>query len=116
TQTLDIYKDKDKSYYAKSSVVAGGFYKVAGEIGDSIGKSVDDFRNKKLFDFGFNDPTKLEINGTAYQKAGDKWTVGGVQFEAGSIQSVIDKLRDLAATKFSDKFAGTTTLTVPVTS
>ena len=58
TQTLDIYKAKDaakdKSYYAKSSVVAG-VYKVAGDLGDSLGKSVEDFRNKKLFDFGFNE-------------------------------------------------------------
>jgi hypothetical protein len=116
TQTLEIYKDKDKNYYAKSSVVPGGFYKVAGEIGDSIAKTADDFRNKKLFDFAFNDPTKLEINGTAYEKSGDKWTVGGVQYEAGTIQSVIDKLRDLSATKFAGKMAGSQVLTVAVTS
>src|SRR6202041_396769 len=77
TQTVEIHKSKDakddkaSSYYAKSSAVAG-IYKVAGALGDSLGKSPDDYRNKKLFDFGFNDPSKLEINGTAYQKAGDK--------------------------------------------
>lgn len=116
-QTVEIHKSKDKDggYYAKSSVVAG-IYKVAGEIGDSLGKSVDDYRNKKVFDFGFNDPSKIEINGTAYQKAGDKWTAGSTQYDAGTIQSVIDKLRDLAATKFSEKMAGTQTLTIGITS
>jgi hypothetical protein len=120
TQTLEIHKGKgkdakDAGYYAKSSVVAG-FYKVAGDLGDSLGKSVDDYRNKKLFDFGFNDPTKLEINGTAYQKSADKWTSGSTQYEAGTVQSVIDKLRDLSASKFSEKMSGAQTLTVAVTS
>jgi len=121
TQTVEIHKGKSKDpkaaavYYAKSSVVAG-IYKVAGDVGDSLGKSADDYRNKKLFDFGFNDPSKIEINGTAYQKSADKWTSGSTQYEAGTIQTVIDKLRDLSAAKFSEKMAGTQALTVAVTS
>jgi hypothetical protein len=115
TQTLEVHKGKDNSYYAKSSAVAG-IYKVAGDIGDSIGKGADDYRNKKVFDFGFNDPTKLEINGVAYQKSGDKWSAGSAQYDAGSLQSVIDKLRDLSATKFSDKMGGTQSFTLAVTS
>jgi hypothetical protein len=117
TQTVEIHKSKDKDggYYAKSSAVAG-IYKVAGDLGDSLGKSPDDYRNKKLFDFGFNDPSKLEINGTAYQKAGDKWTSGSTSYDSGSVQAVIDKLRDLSASKFSEKMTGTQTLTVAITS
>jgi hypothetical protein len=118
TQTVEIHKSnskdaKDSGYYAKSSAVAG-IYKVAGDIGDSLGKSDDDYRNKKLFDFGFNDVSKLELNGTAYQKSGDKWTSGSTAYDAGTVQTVIDKLRDLSASKFSDKMAGTQTLTVGV--
>jgi hypothetical protein len=115
TQTVEIHKGKDGSYYAKSSAVPG-IYKVAGDIGDALGKTADDYRNKKLFDFGFNDPTKLDLNGTAYQKSGDKWTSGATSYEAGSLQNVIDKLRDLSAAKFIDKMAGTQTMTVGVTS
>jgi hypothetical protein len=119
TQTLDIFKSKDaakdKSYYAKSSVVAG-FYKVAGDLGDSLGKSVEDYRNKKLFDFGFNEVTKLDLNGISYQKAADKWTSGSTQYDSGTLQTVIDKLRDLSASKFQDKMSGAQMLTVGVTS
>jgi hypothetical protein len=123
TQTVEIHKSNSKDakdsnaggYFAKSSAVAG-IYKVAGDVGDSLGKSVDDYRNKKLFDFGFNDPTKLEINGTAYQKAGDKWTSGSTAYDSGTIQAVIDKLRDLSASKFSDKMAGTQALNAAITS
>lgn len=117
TQTLEIHKSKDKDggYYGKSSIVAG-VYKIAGEIGDSMGKTVDGYRNKKLFDFGFTDPTKLEIGATSYQKSGDKWMSGSTPYDAGSIQAVIDKLRDLSAMKFSEKMGGAQTLTVAVTS
>ncbi len=114
TQTLEVHKGKNNSYYAKSSAVAG-IYKVAGEIGDSIGKGADDFRNKKLFDFGFNDPSQLDIDGVSYKKQGDKWSSGSTQYDAGTLQTVIDKLRDLSATKFSDKMAGTQALTLGVT-
>ena len=117
TQTIEIHKSKDKDggYYAKSTAVAG-LYKVAGEIGDAMGKGVDDYRNKKVFDFGFNEVSKVEINGTAYEKAGDKWKSGGADYEAGGVQTAIDKLRDLAASKFADKMAGTQTLALAVTS
>jgi hypothetical protein len=120
TQTVEIHKANNKDpkaaavYYAKSTAVAG-IYKVAGDIGDSLGKSGDDYRNKKLFDFGFNDPSKIEIDGTAYQKSADKWTSGSTQYEAGTLQAVIDKLRDLSASKFSEKMSGAQTLTVAVT-
>lgn len=114
TQTLEVHKGKDNSYYAKSSAVPG-IYKMSGDLGDSFSKTVDDYRNKKLFDFGFNEVSKLELNGTTYQKSGDKWTVGSQQYDAGTLQTVIDKLRDLSATKFADKFAGTTAFTIGVT-
>ena len=59
-QQLEVRKDKDKNYYAKSSVV-DGMYKVASDLGDGLDKKLDDFRNKKLFDFGWSDPTKVEV-------------------------------------------------------
>ena len=117
TQTIEVRKNKD-NYYAKSSAVPGIFKLAGSDLGDAFSKGVDDYRNKKLFDFGFNDPSKLEINGMAYQKSGDKWVSGSNQnqYDAASLQAVIDKLRDLSATKFSDKMAGTQALTIAVTS
>ncbi len=116
TQTVEIHQAKDKTYYAKSSAVEGT-YKLAGDLGDGLkDKDVDSFRNKKLFDFGFADPTKIEINGVSYQKSGDKWNGPSGQYDSGSIQSVIDKLRDLSAAKFSDKMTGAQVLALNVTS
>lgn len=119
TQTLDIRKNKD-DYYAKSSAV-DGVYKVSNDLGTGVDKTVDDFRNKKLFDFGFSEPNKIEIqNGTnapvVYTKSGDKWMSNGKQIDSTSLQSFIDKLRDLAATKFVDTGFTTPTFQVTVTS
>jgi hypothetical protein len=115
TQTLEVRKNKD-DYYAKSSVVEG-VHKVPKDLGDGLDKSIDDFRNKKLFDFGFNDPNKIEYkdagkSGT-YEKSGDKWTSGGKPMDSTSVQAFIDKLRDLAASKFVD--TGFTTPVIELT-
>jgi hypothetical protein len=105
TQTIEVRRDKDKNVFAKSSAVEG-LYKVNGDLADALEKSVDDFRNKKLFDFGFSDPSKVEVQGKGYTKAGDKWTANGKNMDNLSVQNLIDKLRDLAATKFAEKGGG----------
>ena len=114
-QSLEVRKDKDKNYYAKSSAVAGVF-KIANDLGQGLDKSLDDFRNKKLFDFGFNDPGKLQIGTATYQKSGDKWMSGPQQMDSGSVQNAIDKLRDLSAASFGDKAAGPTIIDLTVSS
>jgi len=114
-QTLEIRKDKDKNVYAKSSVVEG-IYKVNADLADAVDKSLDDFRNKKLFDFGFSDPSKVEVNTAVYAKSGDKWMSGSKAMDNTTVQSLIDKLRDLSATKFVDAGAGDPVFTATVTS
>jgi hypothetical protein len=111
-----VRKDKDKNYYAKSSVVEG-IYKISSDAGDALDKGLDDFRNKKLFDFGFSDPTKIEFKrAPPYTKSGDKWMSGAKTMDNASVQSLIDKLRDLTATKFADKSAGDPVFEATVTS
>ncbi len=115
TQTLEVRKDKDKNYYARGSAVEG-VYKIATDVGDGLDKGLDDFRNKKVFDFGFSDPNKLEVNGALYTKTGDKWMSGSKTMDNTSVQNLIDKLRDLSATKFSENAAGEPVFNVTVTS
>jgi uncharacterized protein DUF4340 len=102
TQSLDVRKVKD-DYYAKSSVVAGVF-KVSSDLGKEVEKSLEDFRNKKIFDFGFSDPTRLEVQQGASTKtlvrSGTDWKLNGQNQDTGSVQAWIDKLRDLSAAKF----------------
>ena len=104
TQQLDVRKSKD-DYYAKSSAV-DGVHKVTADLATGLDKGLDDFRNKKLFDFGFTDPNKIEMhdNGKTYsfQKTGEDWFSNGKKLDGTSVQSFLDKLRDLSASKFID--------------
>lgn len=106
TQTLEVRKDKDKNVYVKSSSIEGIYKVSANDLADGVDKGVDDFRNKKVLDFGFSDPSKVVVKGAEYDKTGDKWTSGSKTMDNGTVQALIDKLRDLSATKFSEKAGG----------
>ena len=115
TQQLEVHRDKDKNYWARSSVVEG-VYKLPSDVGDGVDKDLESFRNKKLFDFGWNDPTKVQVGQAVYQKSGEKWMSGSKQMDSSSVQSLIDKLRDLSAAKFAENAAGGLLLEATVTS
>jgi hypothetical protein len=118
TQTIEIRKSKD-DYYAKSSAVAG-VYKIPGETGTGVDKGLDDFRQKKLFDFGFTEPSKVEMHDSgktySFTKSGDDWNANGKKMDGISMQSFLDKVRDLSAAKFVDSGTlGTPTIDIAVT-
>ncbi len=119
SQTLQVKKDKGGTYYAKSSV-ADGVYKVSSDLGTGLDKSLDDFRNKKLFDFGFNEPTKVQIQDGAksydFTRAGENWMSAGKKMDNVSVQALLDKLRDLQAEKFAENGYGTVAMDITVVS
>ncbi|MBM3737146.1 MAG: DUF4340 domain-containing protein [Acidobacteria bacterium] len=104
-QVLEVRKGKDNTYYAKGTA-AEGIHKAAADLGDGLNKSVDDYRQKKLFDFGWSEPGKVEVHDgpktVSLAKTGDKWMAGGKDMDSTSVQALIDKLRDIAAVKFLD--------------
>jgi len=119
TQELQIRKTKDE-YYARSSAVPGT-YKVPSDIGQGFDKNVDDFRNKKLFDFGYDEPAKVEVHDGAkayfLTKGGqDWWSADSKKMDSASVQSLIDKIRELSASKFLDSGFTTPAIKVTVTS
>ena len=115
TQSLEIRRDSKQDYFAKSSVV-DGVYKVPADLGDALNKTLADFRNHKVFDFGFSDPSQLSVKGVTYTKSGDKWMQGSKTMDNISVQSLIDKIRDLTAIGFPDKAEGDPVFDVSVTS
>ena len=119
TEELQVRKNKE-DYYAKSSAVEG-VYKVGNDLGTALDKTVDDFRNKKLFDFGFTDPEKIELHdGTkAYflTKGGSDWfSADGKKVDALGAEGFVEKVRDLAASKFVDTGFSAATIDVTATS
>lgn len=118
THEIEI-RQKGEDYFAKGPAIAGP-QKVAKELGEGFDKGIEDFRNKKLFEFGFNDPSKVEVKGTdgqwkAYQKKDTKWFQGSQEMDAVSVQSVIDRLREMTATGFADSGFTTPVLELRVT-
>lgn len=104
TQQLQIRKAKDV-YYAKSNLVDGA-YKVDSSLADAVNKKVEDFRNKKLFDFGYSEPYKLEIHSGSKAfslvRGGQDWWDNGKKMDEDGVRSFIATLRDLSAEKFVD--------------
>lgn len=121
TQQLQVRKSKD-TYYAKSTAVDGA-YKVDSGLGKALEKNIDDFRDKKLFDFGYTDPNKIELhNGDkgyflARGTGGfDDWWSNGKKIDGANVESVISDLRDLTATGFPASGFANPTINVTVIS
>lgn len=104
TQELQVRKSKD-DYYAKSSAVEG-VYKVSSTVGTSTDKSLEDFRNKKLFDFGFVDPDKIEMHDGAKSyfltRISSDWWSNGTKMDESTVSTLVGAIRDLSAAKFPD--------------
>jgi hypothetical protein len=102
TQTIEVRENKN-DYFAKSSAVDGPV-KVDSTLGTALDKNLDDFRNKKLFDFNFDEPTKLELHSGSqswiFTRSGQDWSSDGKKVDASSVGSLVSKLRDLTAVKF----------------
>jgi hypothetical protein len=118
TQSLEVRKNKN-DYFVKSGAV-DGVYKVANDLGTGLDKALDDFRNKKLFDFGFDDVTAVEMHDGSklysLVKGGQDWWSNGKKMDGASVQAFIDKFRDLAAAKFPDSGFTTPAIDMKVTS
>ena len=119
TQELELRKAKE-DYYAKTSVLPG-VYKVPAAVASGLDKSLDDFRNKKVFDFGFQDPNRVEIHEGAKSyflthSGSDWWGPDGKKLDESSVQALLGKLRDLSAETFADSGFTTPMMEITVTS
>jgi hypothetical protein len=119
SQELQVRKNKD-DYYAKSSAVEG-IYKVPSTLGQALDKKLEDFRNKKLFDLGLDDPKKIELRDGSktyfLTRSGEDWWSGSAKkMDAATVQELLDKIRDLSATKFVDSGFTAPLIDVTVTS
>lgn len=119
TQQLEVRCDKDRNCYGKSSVVEG-VHKVESYLADSMDKRLDDFRNKRLFDFGFSEPSSVEIRDgekrAVYRKEPDRWMQDSTQVDASAVNTLVDRLRMLTATRFAESGFTTPVFEATVTS
>lgn len=104
--TLTLAEGGPSGYYAKSSDLPG-VYEVPAALAEGLNKQLDDFRDPKLFDFGFEEVSRVDIRDgqkrATLEKQGTDWKLtngGGRVVAAEQAQSLIDALRDLSAIAF----------------
>lgn len=119
TQELEVRKAKEQ-YYAKSSILPG-VYEVPASVGTGLNKSVDDLRTKKLFDFAFEDPNKIEIHDGSksyfFTRSGSDWfDADGKKLDGTSFAPVLGDIRDMAAIKFPNSGFTAPEISIVVTS
>lgn len=118
TQTLEIRK-KEAKFYARSSALQG-VWVVQGDPLDGLDKTAAEFRTKKLFDFGFSEPSRVNFKGPSkslvLSKSGEVWSSGGKAMDNVGVQSLIDRLRELAASGFASGAAPAPVLEIQVDS
>lgn len=102
-QSLEVKRTSDNRYLGRSSVVPG-VHLMTNDIGEGFDKSVADFRTRKLFDFGFAEPARVEFKdeqgARVFAKENGSWKEGGKAMDTVGVQSLVDRLRDLAAEGF----------------
>jgi hypothetical protein len=118
TQELQVRKAGD-SYYAKTSAMDGA-YRVPNELGEAISKDAEDFREKMVFDFGADDPDKVELHdgskGYFLTRSGEDWWSDGKKMDAVAVQEFLRSIRTLTATKFTSSGFSAPELSLAATS
>jgi hypothetical protein len=118
SQELQVRKSKD-DYYAKTTAMDGA-YTVSKELGAAIDKNLDDFREKRLFDFASDNPEKIEMHSGAkayfLTRSGDDWWSDGKKMDPVSVDSFIREIRLLSASKFTSNGFSSPATTLTVTS
>lgn len=118
TKQIELRRTKDNEVLAKSDTVEGA-HKVSEELAKATERSIEELRTKKLFDFGFVDPSKVEYTNagksTVLEQKDDVWTMNGKKPEPESLYAALDVLRGMAALKFAEGKFTTPVATVAVT-
>ena len=108
SHTLTIFRGRegDEEYYAKSSDLTG-IFEISSTVPSNLDKELADFRNDKLFDFGFKGIASLEVRNGAtdltIRKHENAWELasrGGQILDSIKVQALIDALRNLTAKSY----------------
>ncbi len=106
TQTLEVRRDKDKNVYAKSSAVEGDLQgqRRPGRRPRQRAWTTSAIRSSSISASAI--PAGSSSRASTYTKTGESGRPSGKTMDNTSVQNLIDKLRDLAATKFAEKGGG----------
>jgi hypothetical protein len=114
---LEVRKTSGGEYYAKSSEHEAA-YELEGDLGSTLEKELEEYRNKKLFGFGFAAVEKVALNKggktEVLEKKDKDWLLGGKKADAERVEELISDLRGMAALKIVKQPLGETYLEITV--
>ncbi len=103
----EIVVVKDEEMFYASSSRHEGVYEVSSTVALSLEKSVEDFRSKKIFDFGYLDPVQVEVQDgerkVLLTRAAQEWLLksdNNRKVSGELVQTLLDGLRNLTATSY----------------
>ncbi len=101
-----VIGQQGETHFARTSSQAG-VYAISSTLAEGFDKPVSDFRNKKLFDFGYADPARLDVRAgeesAAVVRSDGTWLLesdGSREVDGSKVQTLLDRLRGLTATEF----------------
>ncbi len=116
--TVDI-RESLGQYIVRSSQVEG-VYQVNPRAGQDFNKTLEDFRDKKLFDFGFDTPSGIEYTSDGetrrIDKVGNDWIERGGVMDSLAMQTLFSRLRDIGTSLYSGGGIGKPEIEITVTS
>lgn len=91
--------------YARSETL-GGIYPVPAEIDNFLRKPLAEFRDLRVFRFGFSDIFKLEYEGggvnLSLEKPNENWRQGDKKVDASAANTLADELRSATAAEYRE--------------
>lgn len=112
---LEIRKAKDGGLLAQSSAVQG-IYPLAADLASAFEKSLEDFRSRKLMDFGFDDPKRVQLDSggktNVLERKGEDWIWDKTKADSSTVTGLLEALRGFSALGFVENKFTTPTFTV----
>lgn len=104
TETAEL-RGSPGNVYA-SSATLGGIYPVPAEIDNFLRKPLAEFRDLRVFRFGFTDVFSLRYEGAGLtlelQKPNKDWLAGGKKVDATAANQLVDELRSATAAEYRE--------------
>ncbi|BDC51218.1 hypothetical protein F183_A35340 [Bryobacterales bacterium F-183] len=115
-EQLEIRKQGDV-FYARSNSIEGTA-KVTADVAAVLEKSAEQYKSRRIFEFGFSEPSKIDVKRAgsikSYGKNNEQWFLNGKKMKPETVQALIDKMRQLMAARFTAPSTATPTLEITV--
>ncbi len=104
---LELRKTQAGEILAQSSMVKG-VYRASAELGKAVEKNLEDYRARKLMDFGFDEPQRVQVDSggktNVFENKGEgSWVWNGKKADPSTVNELIRSLSVISAINFVER-------------